>query len=569
MREEDTLTKFNRARQGTTPRSPIASAAQARFQTAEGAQGFERSAQGELFVLGAGRFFGEASFYESAHEEADRFRTLVHEVALSNPEWLAQFLKWLRSEANIRTAAIVGAVEYVHAMQRPEAADAVAIRDGGHRREVTPRAVVRSVLQRADEPGEMIAYYLQRHGRSIPHAMKRGIADAITGIRTGRDPLYSEYSVLKYDTPSHGLRFGDVVELVCPATVHPSIRGTDQGNLIKHVIDRRHGRDEIPEAFDMLTDNAQIRAHAARYPETLLDVERLSAAGFTWEDALSLGGSKLDKRRLWESLIDADALGYMALLRNLRAFDEAGISNYHAAKVASVLRNSHRVRKSRQLPFRFFTAAKEATAPRWSHALEQALNASTENIPELPGRTLVLVDTSGSMQWTNLSSRSGVSLVDTASLFGVALSMHAAEVDLYGFADSVFKVRVSKGGSVLRQTEQMAARVGTAGNGTRIVESLKRTFRGHDRVVIFTDMQTMPDDGEMPYYAYHVGNVSTAVPPNVPIYAWNLVGYKASMMPTGSGNRHEFGGFSDSAFSLMQTIEAGRDARWPWEASKG
>lgn len=58
-----------------------------------------------------------------------------------------------------------------------------------------------------------------------------------------------------------------------------------------------------------------------------------------------------------------------------------------------------------------------------------------------------------------------------------------------------------------------------------------------------------------------------SIPANVPLYAWNLAGYEASMMPTGSGNRHEFGGFSDSAFSIMQTLEAGRDGRWPWEVS--
>lgn len=562
MREEDTLTKFNRARQGTTPRSPIASAAQARFQTAEGAQGFERSAQGELFVLGTGRFFGEASFYESAHEGADRFRTLVHEVALSNPEWLAQFLKWLRSEANIRTAAIVGAVEYVHAMQRPEAANAVAIRDGGHRREVTPRAVVRSVLQRADEPGEMIAYYLQRHGRSIPHAMKRGIADAITGIRTGRDPLYSEYSVLKYDTPSHGLRFGDVVELVCPATVHPSIRGTDQGNLIKHVIDRRHGRDEIPEAFDMLTDNAQIRAHAARYPETLLDVERLSAAGFTWEDALSLGGSKLDKRRLWESLIDADALGYMALIRNLRNFDEAGVSNQHARKVVDIIANPERVSASRQLPFRFYSAYRAAPSLRWGQALEEALEASTANIPKLSGRTLVLVDTSLSMTWARTSANSTMPLSEVAALFGVALAKKADRVDLYGFADEVFRHELAYGGSVLAQTMQFTSRFGEAGGGTQVAKAMTQTYAGHDRVVILSDMQTM---NQRHYLSRHIGDVTTAVPQDVPVYAWNLAGYEASMMPTGSANRHEFGGFSDSAFSIMQTLEAGRDGAWPWE----
>ncbi len=115
---------------------------------------------------------------------------------------------------------------------------------------------------------------------------------------------------------------------------------------------------------------------------------------------------------------------------------------------------------------------------------------------------------------------------------------------------------------MLGQTKQFVARVGEAGHGTQIAASMQRTFAGHDRVVIFTDMQTM---GRNAYtFGYGIGDVSSAVPANVPVYAWNLAGYEASMMPTGSGNRHEFGGFSDSAFSIMQTLEAGRDGKWPF-----
>jgi hypothetical protein len=33
----------------------------------------------------------------------------------------------------------------------------------------------------------------------------------------------------------------------------------------------------------------------------------------------------------------------------------------------------------------------------------------------------------------------------------------------------------------------------------------------------------------------------------------------------GHGNRHELGGLTDSAFSLIPNIEAGLAARWAWE----
>lgn len=550
------MTRFNKPGSRTATQSPVSSAKKPGLYTHEGAPGYKRDPRGELFMLGAGRFYGEQTFYVGAHDGAIRFRELVHDVAKLDPAWLAQFLEWLRSEANIRTAAIVGAVEYVRAMQQPEAAGAYARACfNGH----TARAVVRSVLHRADEPGEMIAYYRSRYGRSIPIAIKRGIADALVGHGTDRSPLYSEYSMLKYDTASHGYRFGDVIDIVCPATTHPDVRGTALGSLFEHAIDRRHDRGD-ESRFDMLGANRTFRRLVESNPSILLDVGKLKAAGLTWEDALSLGGSKLDKAKLWETLIDADALGYMAMIRNLRNFDEAGVSKAHARKIVEIIEDPERVKGSRQMPFRFLSAYHAAPSDRWKQALTEALDYSTANIPKLTGRTLVLVDTSASMRGY-LSDRSGVRYVDAAALFGVALARNASKVDLYGFGDGVFQHELAYGGSVLGQTQQFVRRVGEAGHGTQIAASIQRTYAKHDRVVIFTDMQTMP--GRHTWYG--IGDVSSAVPADVPLYAWNLAGYEASMMPTGSANRHEFGGFSDSAFTVMQTLESGRDGAWPWQ----
>lgn len=549
------MTKFNRANTRTATKSPIASARKAGLATAEGADGYKRDAKGELFVLGAGRFFGEKTFYEKPDAGAQRFVELVHAVAGDDPTWCARFLKWLRHEANIRTAALVGAVEYARAMSDIARAggDELPLHESR-----TARAVVRSVLLRADEPGEMIAYFRSQYGRSMPHSIKRGIADAMVGHGTDRKPLYSEYAMLKYDTDSHGYRFGDVVDTVCPATVHPSVLGTDLGALFEYAIDRRHGRGD-ESRFAMLGANRAFRRLAESNPAMLLDVGKLSAAGLTWEDVLSLGGDKIDKRKLWEALIDADALGYMAIIRNLRNMDEAGISKAHAKRLVEIIEDPERVAKSRQLPFRFLSAYHAAPSDRWKQALTEALDYSTANIPKLGGRTLVLVDTSGSME-SKLSDKSGVRYVDVAALFGVALARNASKVDLYGFGDGVFKHELAYGGSVLGQTQQFVRRVGEAGHGTQIAASMQRTFAGHDRVVLFTDMQTMNNA----YSWYDRGDVKNAVPPNVPVYAWNLAGYEASMMPTGSSNRHEFGGFADSAFTIMQTLEAGRDGKWPF-----
>jgi hypothetical protein len=79
--------------------------------------------------------------------------------------------------------------------------------------------------------------------------------------------------------------------------------------------------------------------------------------------------------------------------------------------------------------------------------------------------------------------------------------------------------------------------------------------------MIFTDMQIFPDQAN---WGGHVGDVSANVPAQTPVYGFNLVGYGHSAMPAGHGNRHELGGLTDAAFSLIPNIEAGAAARWPW-----
>src|SRR5690606_37108135 len=137
------------------------------------------------------------------------------------------------------------------------------------------------------------------------------------------------------------------------------------------------------------------RAAAAERPERLLDPEALRRAGMTWEDVLSLVGSRVDKARLWEALIPS--MGYMALLRNLRNFDQAGVSDEIAGQVAARLADPQEVVRSRQFPFRFLAAHRNVPSLRWGYALEKALQHSLAAVPELPGRTLILVDRSGSM----------------------------------------------------------------------------------------------------------------------------------------------------------------------------
>lgn len=526
------MSRFNTRNARATGRGPLTSAELTR--TANGAPGYTRDAKSELFTLGVANLVGQTSFYESAGSRDDRFTVLVRELAVSDPEWAAGFLRWLRQDVGLRTAAVVGAAEFASARR---AAGATGY----------TRQVVADVLQRPDEPGELLGYWLQTHGRSIPMPVKRGVIDAIRRLWS------TDRAVLKYDTASHGLRFGDVIELV-----HPRARTPFENALYRHAIDRRHGRGgDVPPELSTLRANATLRTSAQVNPRALLNPDHLRDAGMTWENAMSLAGNANAefKRDLWSAL--APSMGYMALLRNLRNFDDAEVSDEVAGRVADRLSDPDQVARSRQFPLRFLNAYRAARSLRWAWPLEQALNASLSNVPALPGRTLVLVDRSASM-FSTYSARSDADWADTAAVFGVALATRAADADLVQFGSTSHVVPFRRGDSVLSTIREF----GNLG-GTNTADALRQNFRGHTRVVVLTDEQA---GAGWRAWGSSGGNVDDAIPADVPMYTWNLAGYRAGHAPT-TRNRHTFAGLTDAAFRMIPLIERGRNADWPWLAA--
>jgi len=285
----------------------------------------------------------------------------------------------------------------------------------------------------------------------------------------------------------------------------------------------------------------------------------LRDAGMSWEAFAGWRQGPMDAAA-WETVIPS--MGYMALLRTLRNFDEAGVSKAVAAKVAARLADPEQVAKSRQLPMRFLSAHRAAPSLRWAWPLEQALGHSLRNIPELRGRTLVLVDTSSSMD-APFSKDGTLMRWDSAVVFGLALASRCAGADVVSFSSTarywgdpsgahtkVFPLQA--GESVLRGIERWRSGGYFLGGGTATEAALRRHFAGHDRVVILTDEQV------------GMGNdpVGSCLPATTPLTTWNLAGYKMGHAASGSGHRHVFGGLTDRSFRMIPLLEAGRNGDW-------
>ncbi|WP_171108921.1 MULTISPECIES: TROVE domain-containing protein [Streptomyces] len=527
------MARFNTKAAKAQPTSRVTSTGRV-LRTFQGGRGREREARSELFLLSVSHFVSQQTFYETGADRDDRFATLVRELAVTDPEWTAGLLGWLRGAGNLRTASIVGAAEYVKARLEAGATEGPS-----------NRQVVDSVLQRPDEPGELLAYWTSVYGRAVPKPVKRGIADAVRR-------LYSGKSLLKYDTASKGYRFGDILNLVHAA---PDPAKPWQGELFQYALDRRYNPDTaVPPASNRtLVAHRELMALPVEERRAVVTseggAERLAAAGMTWEALAGWLQGPMDKAA-WEAVIPS--MGSMALVRNLRNFDEAGVSDEVAARVAAKISDPAEVARSQQFPFRYLAAYQHAPSLRWSYPLEQALGHALANVPALPGRTLVLVDRSGSMFYSRLSDRSELNRADAAAIFGTALALRAADADLVEFGTSSNPVPFRKGESVLKVLE----RFGDLG-GTDTTEAVRRHYRKHDRVLIVTDEQ---------YASSRHGDPTEQVPAHIPVYTWNLAGYRAGHGPSGKGNRHTFGGLSDAAFRMVLLLEAARDADWPWVA---
>lgn len=543
--------------------------------THEGGPGFTRaSVKDELFVLGMANFVGEETFYETAKSRDDRFVRLIHEATRQDPTWTRKFIVWLRGSANMRSAPIVAAVEYVRA--------------GGP----NGRQLVRDVLQRPDEPAEMLGYIAHTGGkvRHPSKPIKRGIADSL-----GR--LYTERNVLRYDGVGTEIRFGDVVDIVHPraadvlkdvdlATFEGDIgyRVAKQAALYEHLLDRRHGRpNPIPSMLKTLRLDETLRGVPSEHRRAYLG--QAVEAGWDWKRIGGWAPGGMDAEA-WEAAIPN--MGLMALVRNLRNFDDAGISQAAKMEVTRRLMVEDEVRRSRQFPLRFLTAWKAVNSIHWGMGLEAALNHSLVNVPNLPGRTLILVDISPSMRDHVISRRTDGKADRTiqpwrweaAGVFGAALAQRAEHSDVVLFDFNVVaRAKMAKGDSILRFVEQCGEWANKS-CGTDILAALSTSYDGHDRVVILTDEQNgypqVTSGPTQQYYHNHLGRYidyrrtgwSQVEHIKVPVFTFNLGGYSKGVTPN-ERNWTTLGGLSDACFGLIPIVEKRHQGLWPWDVEGG
>ncbi len=330
------------------------------------------------------------------------------------------------------------------------------------------------VIQRADELSEFMAIYWADGRAPLSGQVKKGLAAAFT--------KFDEYALAKYDRAGV-VRLRDVLFLC-----HAKPNDADQAGLWRRLIE---GNLFIPD---------------------------------TWEVALSGGG---DKRAHWERLLAQRKLGALALLRNLRNMKDTGVDEDAVIHALSAMKTE------RVLPFRLLAAARYA--PQWEEPLEQAMYRSVAGREKLAGRTVLLIDTSGSMD-APLGRRSEMLRMDAACGLAVLLREVCDAVEVYSFSDKLVRVP-SRRGFALRDaivSSQPHA-------GTQLGHALSGLRAAYDRIIVVTDEQSH-DRVPAPYGRGYVINLASAR---------NGVGY---------GAWSHIDGWSEAVVDYIRGIEAVAEA---------
>jgi 60 kDa SS-A/Ro ribonucleoprotein len=480
----------------------------------EGAPAYTLNAHKALIESVLGAFWNEDLFYSKGKENSNNLRKAVKAVAAVEPKFVLQTAAYARNVMHMRTTPQVILVE---------AANIGATKP--FIREYAPK-----IIRRADELSEVIAYQLSQFGKPIPNSLKRGIADAFA--------RFDEYQLNKYDSDKGSVKLGDVLRLVNRKKDYPVSKAMRE-YLINDVVDT----DALPK----------IGALKRLLAKDTIDEEALSLikeSSVTWETLISKFGSTKEN---WQLV--SPNMGYMALLRNLRNFQEKEVD---LAPILERIADPREVARSKQLPFRFFSAYKQVTEQQIRRAIAKAFDASISNVT-LDGKTAVLVDMSGSMQ-ARLSSKSSVEYVDVGAVLGAIASKKAADSVFVGFASHVKRIPLNPDDTLMTNVEKILAERNNLGGGTEahkaFTEIEKQVF---DRVILISDMQCYDTGRYNGYYGGITVNKKwedyVKRNPNSRLYSIDVSAYGTSQTPSNARNVTQLFGWSDKLFDLMNIDE--------------
>jgi len=494
-RSEGLMSKFN------TKPTPISTA----VKSHEGGVVFQATGYQELCDRVLTSFFGEDKFYETAKASDNKLKNLIHSVAKHDPLFVAKLAVLAREEFKLRSVSQVLVAELSQI----------------YRGDSRLKAAIARVVQRPDDMTEILSYIIssakteklpngrtRKINKAIPNSIKKGLAEAFI--------KFDAYQLSKYGSTKKEVSLKDIIRLV-----HPTPKSPEQSEVFKKVLEG-----------------------------TLEKAE-------TWERAISASGASENKEEAkteaWESLIMNQKLGYMATLRNINNFLSAKVSREAHKKACDFIANEKAVLGSKQMPFRFYSAYKilEENArgndpfiiKSYQAALATAMKHSVKNMQQIPGRTMVVADTSGSMN-SKLSDKSTMTHAEIATLMCAIVNEMSSDSVVAAFS-TTFKIVNLNTDNILENAQKVAKTdVGYGTNTHLVFDYLNQGQVKVDNIIIISDMQVSQSIGKS------LDLYKKMVNPDVTLYEWNVNSYGTNMTST-EPNHVKLAGWHDNMIKFV------------------
>ena len=504
-------------------------AEQTRTTNHEGGEAYEpASAKLQLYKRTINNLL-ENTFYEDDEELYEAEREAFDAAANEDPEFVLQLAAYARQEMGLRDV--------------PQVLLAFAARDDrfkthppepGHHEDTMIRDYTPEIVQRMDETATVVSIYLNTFEQdTLPHCLKTGLSDAI-------NQMVDEYTLAKYRLERREVTLYDVFNLVRPDP-------TDR-------VENWHGLtvDERRELFERF-----MRGNLDEY-----DVDDLDTPN-TWETVISNQGNTADA---WRQVLPD--MGIMAKIRNVRNMLEAGLTGDEIFTEE----NLDAARHSKMFPFRFYQsykAYKNAPGVEQDVTVEEfltdAIDQTADNLPDELENTLVVADTSGSMNQP-VSGRSTLQCYEIATFFAGVASTAGADVGAFAdtFEETDFHHQTP---SVERMEEIQRLDVGGATNGHKVFDRLREQDRKYDNVVLLTDEQMwdseamigglFDEDKRTLKEAYD--EYRTEVTSGVNLYNIDLQAYGTLSMPEGYEDVYHVSGWTEKVLDFITYAEQERE----------
>lgn len=363
------------------------------------------------------------------------------------------------------------------------------------------RLVLPEVITRPDDLTEFVSLYWKDGKEFLSNPVKKGLAEAFS--------KFDEYSLAKYNRKDKSVTLKDVAFLCHVKPWDGTVSSTIKERNYKNSKDTHF----LPRSKDSTLSK-------------LINDEL--ATPNTWEVRLSSGE---DKNKVFTELMKENKLGALAFLRNLRNMSDANVDRN------IIVEYSKNLNVSKMLPFQFITAARMNP---WAETfLEPMMLKCLEGKEKLKGKTLLMIDVSGSMD-TQLSAKGTMTRLDVAYGLGSLCRELCEDAVIYTFSTHEKLVPSRRGFGLVD-----AIKNSQMNGGTYFSKSLNniKTLESNtifDRTIVLTDEQ---------FNGYNEGNTK----PEGEGWMINIGISKNSVEKSDNWNR--INGWSENVFSYILNSE--------------